>query len=149
MPAGDAWTAVGAIATAVGVIVTGVGALAVWWQISDAKSALYGTNSYALHKDLIDAYDHVLEARDKLEASPDAALNNASLKRQIRRFDALIETAEGLHNNAGLSEDSWKQILVSMCAAYERDNYQISKIDVPAVRRACESGQNLWRAKAK
>jgi hypothetical protein len=150
MPAGDTWTAIGAIGAAAGAVATAVGAFAVWWQISDAKSALYGTNSYALHKDLIDAYDHVLDAKDQLDqkGGQDPALS-ANLRRQVRRFDAFIQTAEGLHNNAGLSDDSWKQILSSMCPTFERDKYQIVKIDVPGVKNACDNGQKFWRVEAK
>jgi hypothetical protein len=141
------WTAVGAIATGAGVIATAAGAAIVYWQLSDAKLALYGTNSYAFHKDLIDAYDHVLDAKDTFDGQDPAALK--VLKRQVRRFDALIETGEGLHNNGGLSDDSWKQVLSTTCPASERDNYQIEKIDLHGIKLACDRGQKFWRGNAR
>lgn len=147
MPAADEWTAIG---TGAGVVVTAVGAALVWWQISAASSALYGTNSYAVHKDIIDAYDHVLDAEDQIDqkTGQDSALK-ATLKRQIIRLDSLIETADGLHNNKGLSDDSWKHVLSSICPGFEKDKYKIKETDIPAVQSACENGKPLWKAQVR
>jgi hypothetical protein len=141
------WTA---IATAAGAAATAVGAGFVFWQIWSASDALYGTNSYAVHKDLIDAYDHVLETEDQLiqKNGPDPALK-AALKRQVIRLDTIIETAEGLRNNNGLSAASWKHILSSMCPNFETTNYKIGGFDMRAAQTACERGQTFWKAQPK
>ncbi len=141
------WTA---IATAAGAGATAVGAGFVFWQIWSASDALYGTNSYAVHKDLIDAYDHVLETADQISQKdgPDLALK-AALKRQVIRLDTIIETAEGLRNNNGLSAESWKQILSTICPNFEKVNYKIGGADMPATQAACERANAFWKAQPK
>ncbi len=147
MPTSDAWTA---IATAFGALATAVGAGFVYWQISSASSALYGTNSYAVHKDLIDAYDHVLETEDQISQKDgqDPALK-AALKRQVIRLDTIIETAEGLRNNDGVSAESWKHILSSMCPNFETIKYKIGGFDLRAAQTACENGKTFWKVQPK
>jgi hypothetical protein len=147
MPAADAWVA---IATGVGALATAGGAIGVYWQISSASSALYGTNSYAVHKDLIDAYEHVLETQDQisLKDGQDPALKPA-LRRQVIRLDSIIETAEGLRNNDGISADSWKHILSSICPNFEAMKYKIGDFPMPAAQTACENGKPLWKIKSK
>jgi hypothetical protein len=71
------------------------------------------------------------------------------LNRQVIRLDTLIETAEGLRNNDGLSADSWKHILHSMCPSFEKASYKVGGSDVPAAKTACANGQNLWKVPSK
>jgi hypothetical protein len=136
------WTDVASsIATGVGAVATAVGAFAVWWQISDAKMALYATNSYAVHKDLIEALDQVEEAQASKGNSAPALQDN--LRRQVRRLDGLMEAAAGLYNNAGLSTDTWRSILSGICPSFS-SNYQIAGSQLRATQTACESNKPLW-----
>ena len=67
----------------------------------------------------------------------------ADLDRMIRRpHNPLIETADGLHNNKGLSDESWRHILSSMCPNFEKDKFRIGDTDIPGAHTA-------WRARLR
>jgi hypothetical protein len=138
----DSWTA---IATGVGALATAVTALIIYWQVSSAGTALYGSNSYAVQKDLIEALDRVSQDQDAIIQQGNSAAAKAQLKRQVVRLDTLFEAVEALYNNDGISKDTWKHILKTMCPKFDKVSYQFGDNDLSATKAACDRGQSFWR----
>jgi phage-related minor tail protein len=144
------YSALGAI---IGAIVTAGGAGLVYWQISAASSTLYSANSYTVQKDIIEAADRLKDAQDQIvyqgsDHANSIALNSA-LVRQAVRFDALIDSVQGLRNNDGISEKTWAHILWWMCPSLARVNYKLGDASLDSTRDACISSQNLWKAQPR
>jgi hypothetical protein len=138
----ESWTA---LATGVGALATVGTAAIIYWQVSSAGTALYGSNSYAVQKDLIEALDRVSQDQDTiiLQGNSDAA--KAQLKRQVARLDTLFEAVEALYNNDGISKDTWEHILKTMCPKFDKVSYKFGDNDLFATKAACDRGQRLWR----
>jgi hypothetical protein len=136
------------IFTGAGAFATAVGAGFVWWQVSAANSALSGSNAYMVQKDLIDAYDHVSEAQDQiLQLGDDRSQEitaEATLKRQVIRLDTLIETAQNLHSNAGISDETWAFIMKTMCPEFNKRSFRFGDTDLPASKSVCDSRKSDW-----
>jgi hypothetical protein len=138
----ETWTA---IATGVGALATVGTAAIIYLQVSSAGTALYGSNSYAVQKDLIEAIDRISQDEDTIILQGSSDVAKAQLKRQVARLDALFEAVEALYNNDGISKDTWEHILKTMCPQFDRKSYQFGKNELSATKAACNRGQKLWR----
>jgi hypothetical protein len=138
----DIGTAAG---TAVGAIATAVTAVIIYLQVSSAGTALYGSNSYAVQKDLIDAADHISEVQDTIAQQGKTEPQKSQLKRSVIKYDSLFEAAEALHNNGGISDQTWDHLLKIMCANFYKLSYRFEDTDLPATKAACENGKAKWQ----
>jgi hypothetical protein len=151
MPAGDdnvtkISAALGALAACAGAVAAWAGVYVVNHQIGAATSALHANNSYLVHKDIVDAYDRLLAAKDEVKFgdSKDAKSQEA-LTRAALKFDGLIETAEALRNNDGITSDTWQSILVGLCPSLTKSSGDALTANLSASTRACSRYAALWQ----
>jgi hypothetical protein len=135
---GTAWTAVGALAA------TGT-AWIIWWQVSSAGTALYGSNSYVVQKDLIEALDHVAEIQETIAQQGKNEPQKSQLKRSVIKYDSLFEAAAALHNNRGLSDATWEHLLRVTCPNLDKLSYRFEDTILPATKAACETEKAKWQ----
>ena len=139
---------VSAAAAVAGVCATLVGAIFVYLQIGQANIALVANNSYMINRDINDAFDRILVAEDESKQSKndqDAAKIASTLKREALKLDALFESAEALKNNGGLSQESWKAMLMNYCPFGSKTNYKFADVDLDGLKDACTRDPQLWR----
>jgi hypothetical protein len=146
----DIWTA---ILTGAGALATALGAGFVWWQVSSAAASLYASNSYAVQKDLIEAFVQVIHGLDDLQPTSSGVTDQselrAALKRDVIYFDTLVESIHGLRNNGGISVDTWKHILGNICKNFDATAYVIKNVPLPATKSACQESPTFWKPPEK
>jgi len=144
---------VGSFLTVAGAVATAVSAYLLYRQISDANVSLYSANSYTVQKDIAAAYESIREAQDKLltpsrDKSHDDELR-AAFKRQVIRFDTLFEAITAMHNNKGISDDTWRSITRRNCPPFSNAKYALGDVDTPSIKVACEKEASSWRGEVK
>jgi hypothetical protein len=132
----------------VGSAATAVAAVFVWWQVWSASDALHANNAYLVQKDLLEAYDRVLEAEDQI-APQNSSEAKAALKRRAIHLDTMIEIVDALQANGGIAPDSWKQILKNMCPNFEKVTYRFGDVQLPAAKAACDRDFKFWKDQPK
>jgi hypothetical protein len=138
--------------TALGAVATGVGAGFVYWQISDAAATLYSANSYTAQKDIIEAADRLLEAREQLR---NAGSNEASKTKLLRanqdrlaiRLDSLVDAVAGLKANHAIKESTWAHILWGMCPTFSDKSYKLDDTLLSSTQEVCTQDTSLWKVK--
>lgn len=129
------------VCTPVGAIATAVAAVFAFCQLRSANITLYSSNSYKVQIDLITAYTQVLEAQSS--SSPE------NLRRKALYLDALVESISALHNNDGLSEDSWIFVLRQTCAPLSKSGYKIDSVELKSTKITCDRNIGIWRDQPK
>jgi hypothetical protein len=152
------WKLLIAVAAMLGILVTivqtGVNIIDVVKPVTDAVETAALTlwrkdsgaiNTYAVQKDLIDAFEHIIAVEDQLIQQGKSESLKSELRRSVEKYDSLFEAIETLRNNDGISEQTWLHLLKLECPNFEKMSYSVGDTPLPATKFACVSTQTKWR----
>jgi hypothetical protein len=90
----------------------------------------------------------MLSAIQNEKANPgNIAMHEATL-RQVKTFDAYMKAVDALHNNNGLSNDTWATVLSTYCPDVNRYGYKVGDEEpLGATKEICEDNKNkpFWK----